>query len=160
MKLRAACGVVWAGMILAFAGQAGAAREDAPALDTPAQAAVKKLPKEVVNAPAPRRFATRDSRNDEITNAVQMEEIRVYGQVDPEDYARRNTAMQQFRNRLEKERTYTPKEKTQMVLCLIGLCGMYGPEGIPLEPSVEARNEARKDQSTLQLSNQFRGTLQ
>lgn len=160
MNLRLACGAVFAGMLLSLTTFAAAIRENAPALDTPAQAAVKKLPKEVVNAPAPRRFATRDSRNDEITAAVQMEEIRVYGQVDPEDYAKRNTAMQQFQNRLENDRPMTPKEKTQLALCLIGLCAMYGPDGLPREPSLAERGDARKNLSTIQLNTQFRGTLQ
>ena len=129
-------------------------------LDTQAQAAVRKLPREVVNAPPPRRFATRDSRNDEISSAVQMEEIRVYGQVDPEDYARRNTNLQQFHSRLENDRPTTPKEKTKMLLCFIGLCANYGPDGLPREPSLDERSEARTNLTTTQLNGQFRGTLQ
>ena len=160
MNLRLACGAVCAGMLLSLSSHAAATRDETPALDTPAQAAVKKLPKEVVNAPVPRRFATRDSRNDEINAAVQMEEIRVYGQVDPEDYAKRNTAMQQFQNRLENDRPMTPKEKTQLALCLIGLCAMYGPDGLPREPTLAERGDARKNLSTIQLNTQFRGTLQ
>ncbi|MEP7156438.1 MAG: hypothetical protein ABI905_11740 [Betaproteobacteria bacterium] len=154
-----ACGVLltWASLALDAAAQAR--KTDDGALDTQAQAAVKKLPKEVVNAPAPRRFATRDVRNDGISPA-QMEEIRVYGQVDPEDYARRNTSMQQFHNRLENDRPSTPKEKTKALLCFIGLCANYGPDGLPREPSLDERSEARTHLTTTQLNAQFRGTLQ
>jgi len=68
--------------------------------------------------------------------------------------------MAQFRERLEKDRPMTPKEKTQLALCFIGLCGIYGPDGLPREPSLDERREARSNQSTTQLNNQFRGALQ
>ena len=159
MNYLPACAMLLAGATFAFDTAAQAGKPDEGSLDTQAQAAVRKLPKEVVNAPPPRRFATRDVRNDEISPA-QMEEIRVYGQVDPEDYARRNTSMQQFHNRLEGDRPSTPKEKTKMLLCFIGLCANYGPDGLPREPSLDERSEARANLTTTQLNGQFRGTLQ
>ncbi len=156
MKARLACGLLW---LFAQGAQAGNTAE--PPLDSQAQAAVKKLPKEVVNAAPARRFATAD-KNEEAasTAAIRLEEIRIYDQVDPEDYARRNTDMQRFHDRLEKERPLTPKEKTKLVLCFIGLCANYGPDGIPREPTLAERNEARTTQSTAQLITQFRGTVQ
>ncbi len=156
MKHLLACGLLWGFTTSAQAGNV----VEAP-LDTPAQVAVKKLPKEVVTAPAPRRFATVD-KNEEAasTAAIRLEEIRVYDQMDPEDYARRKTDMQQFHDRLEKDRPMTPKEKTKLVLCFIGLCANYGPDGIPREPTPDERREARTTQSTAQLITQFRGTLQ
>lgn len=128
-------------------------------IDTPAQSLVRKLPADVIKAPAPKRFSSSDYYvNPRV--AVVMDEIRVYGQVEPEDYVRRVAPMQQFRNRLEKDRPMTPKEKTQAVLCVIGLCGVYGPDGIPPEVSAAERSEQRLGQTTTQLNGQFRGTQQ
>lgn len=129
------------------------------AIETPAQSLVRKLPGDALKAPVTKRFSSSDYYvNPRV--AVVMDEIRVYGQVEPEDYVRRVAPMQQFRNRLEKDRPMTPKEKTQAVLCVIGLCGVYGPDGIPPEVSAAERSEQRLSQSTTQLNGQFRGTQQ
>lgn len=127
-------------------------------LDTPAQAAAKRLPKVWVNQ-TPQRFSAADkARVDVVTR---LDEILIYGQIEPEDYiGARKSPMMQFRDRLERDRPMTPKEKTQLALCFIGLCGIYGPDGTPIEPSLEARSEARLNQSTTQLNSQFKGTLQ
>jgi hypothetical protein len=127
-------------------------------LDTPAQAAAKRLPKVWVNQ-TPQRFSAADkARVDVVTR---LDEILIYGQVEPEDYSGpRKSPMMQFRDRLERDRPMTPKEKAQLALCFIGLCGIYGPDGAPIEPSLDARSEARLNQSTTQLNSQFKGTLQ
>lgn len=127
-------------------------------LDTPAQAAARKLPKQFLYA-KPQRFSEADkTRVDAVTR---LDEILIYGQVEPEDYVGpKKTPFVQFRERLEKDRPMTPREKAQLALCFIGLCGIYGPEGIPLEPGIAERNEARTNQSTTQLNSQFRGTQQ
>ena len=127
-------------------------------LDSPAQAAAKRLPKVWVNQ-TPQRFSAADkARADVVTR---LDEILIYGQVEPEDYiGARKSPMMQFRDRLERDRPMTPKEKTQLALCFIGLCGIYGPDGAPVEPSLDARSEARLNQSTTQLNSQFKGTLQ
>lgn len=91
---------------------------------------------------------------------IRLDEITVYGQVEPEDYVRRRNKMQEFRARLENDRRMTPKEKAQLALCLLGFCGLYGPEGIPLEGTAADRTEARVMQSTTQLNGVARGTLQ
>ena len=156
MKYLLAC------VLLLLYGHGAQASNDVDAtLDTPAQAAVRKLPKEFINVAPTRRFSTRDD-NEEAASmaAIRLEEIRVYDQMDPEDYVRRRTALQQFQTRLEKDRPMTPKEKTQLAMCFIGLCAIYGPDGIPREPSLAERSEARTNQSTAQLITQFRGTLQ
>lgn len=126
--------------------------------DTPARLFIRKLPPEAAKAPEPKRFV-----NDYYVNprsAQVLDEIRVYGQAEPEDYVRRVAPMQKFRERLERDRPMTPKEKTQLVLCMAGFCGIYGPEGIPLEGTAADRSEARLSQSTTQLNGQFRGTVQ
>ena len=68
--------------------------------------------------------------------------------------------MMQFRARLAGDVPLTPAKKVQLALCLIGLCSIYGPDGIPEGDSPEARADARLYQSTTQLNAQFRGTLQ
>ncbi|MBL8512460.1 MAG: hypothetical protein JNJ55_00595 [Betaproteobacteria bacterium] len=89
-----------------------------------------------------------------------LDEIVIYGQVDPEDYVRRRSKFLAFRDRMASERPMTPKERTQALLCLIGLCGRYGPDGLPYEPTAAQRNEARAQATTTQLNSLFRGTLQ
>ncbi len=92
---------------------------------------------------------------------TRLDEIFIYGQVDPEDYAGPGKSpIVKFRERLDKDRPMTPREKARLALCLIGLCANYGPDGIPREPSREERREARINQSTTQLNSQFNGTLQ
>ena len=127
-------------------------------LDTPAQTTAKKLPEDFVNV-KPQRFSEADKTR--VDTVTRLDEILVYGYVDPEDYVgQKKTPVMQFRERLERDRPMTPKEKAQLALCLIGLCGIYGPDGIPREPSLAERSEARIHQSTTQLNSQFRGTQQ
>ena len=127
-------------------------------LDTPAQTAAKKLPEDFVNV-KPQRFSEADKTR--VDTVTRLDEILVYGYVDPEDYVgEKKTPVMQFRERLERDRPMTPKEKARLALCLIGLCGIYGPDGIPREPSLAERSEARIHQSTTQLNSQFRGTQQ
>jgi hypothetical protein len=64
-----------------------------------------------------------------------------------------------FRATLDKQRPMTPKEITQLGLCFIGLCGIYGPDGISSETSAIDRAEDRKNAPTVELS-RVRGTLQ
>jgi hypothetical protein len=69
--------------------------------------------------------------------------------------------MAAFREKLERERPMTPKEKAQLALCFIGLCGAhYGPEGIPVENTASTRGEKSARKSSLELSQQFRGAFQ
>ena len=132
--------------------------ESGKSLETPAQAAAKKLPRHLLNA-TPQRFSAADkSRIDAITR---LDEITVYGYIEPEDYvAPKKAAMMQFRDQLERDRPMTPWEKIRLPLCLVGLCANYGPDGIPREPSLDERNKARINQSTTQLNGQFRSTVQ
>jgi hypothetical protein len=112
-----------------------------------------------LKAPAPRRFASGDYVNPR--TAILMDEIRVYGQVEPEDFVRRKQgAMAPLRARLENDRPMTPADKVKLALCFVGLCGVYGPDGLPREPSLDERNDARTNQSNAQLNSQFRGALQ
>ncbi|MBL8522651.1 MAG: hypothetical protein JNN20_03065 [Betaproteobacteria bacterium] len=139
---------------------AGASKDALPAaaMDTPAQTAAKKLPKDFVNA-KPQRFSAEEKRR--VETITRLDEILVEGQIDPEDYVGPKKApMMQFRDRLEKDRPMTPKEKAQLALCFIGLCGIYGPDGVPVEPSRDAKRDERLNQSTTQLNSQFRGTVQ
>ena len=127
-------------------------------LDTPAQTAAKKLPEDFVNV-KPQRFSEADKTR--VDTVTRLDEILVYGYVDPEDYVgQKKTPVMQFRDRLERDRPMTTKEKARLAICLIGLCGIYGPDGIPREPSLAERSEARIHQSTTQLNSQFRGTQQ
>jgi len=122
-------------------------------LDSPAQAAAKQLPRQLLSA-GPQRFSEADKTR--VDTVTRLDEIIIYGQVEPEDYvAPRKAPFVQFRERLEKDRPMTPKEKAQLALCVIGLCSV-----IPREPSLEERNKARTNRSTTQLNSQFRGTLQ
>ena len=128
------------------------------ALDSPAQAAMKKIATPVPGAPSLRVADAEKIHPDLI---ARLEEIRVYGRNEPEDYVGpKKSPMMQFRARLEKDVRLTPAKKAQLALCLIGLCSIYGPDGIPEGDSPEARADARLYQSTSQLNAQFRGTLQ
>ena len=92
---------------------------------------------------------------------ARLEEIRVYGRNEPEDFVGpRKSPLMQFRARLEKDVTLSPAKKTQLALCYIGLCSIYGPERIPLGDSPEIRADAHLYQTTTQLNAQFRGTVQ
>ena len=127
-------------------------------LDSPAQVAMKRLT--TPDAPArPVRIAAAEVTHPDLV--TRLEEIRVYGRNEPEDFVGpKKSPLMQFRARLEKDITLSPAKKTQLALCFIGLCGIYGPEGIPLGDSPQARADARLYQSTTQLNAQFRGTLQ
>lgn len=133
-----------------------AATIPAPALDNTAQSFIRKLPTEALKTPPPKRFSSGDYQNPR--TALVLDEIRVYGQVEPEDYTRRKPAMTAFRERLERDRPLSIKEKAQRAMCFIGLCARYGPDGAPVELGVEERNEANLSLSTLQRGT--RGTLQ
>ena len=150
----------WVGVLLALSWPTGtpAIAPSADPLDTPAQTAAKKLPRQFTHT-APQRFSKADkARIDAVTR---LDEILIYGTVEPEDYVGPKKApIVQFRERLEKDRPLTPKEKARLALCFIGLCGIYGPDGIPLEPDIAERNQARTIQSTTQLNSQFHGTIQ
>ena len=122
-------------------------------LDTPAQSFIRKLPADALKEPPKRRFNSGDYVNPRV--AIVLDEIRVYGQIEPEDFTRKKSPLAQFRERLEKDRPMTPAEKVKLALCFIGLCG-----GVPVELSPEDRAEARLSQTTTQLNAQFRGTLQ
>ena len=138
-----------------------AAAINAPPVDplaTPAQAAVRSVAKVVPNS-VPPRFSVADKNR--VESITRLDEILVYGHLEPEDFVgAKKSPMMQFRARLERDRPMTPKEKAQLALCFIGLCGIYGPDGAPIEPSLDERRDARINQSTTQLNSQFRGTLQ
>ena len=128
------------------------------ALDSPAQAAIRKLKTPAGKVQRVKVAAAEIAHPDLVTR---LEEIRVYGRNEPEDYVgRKISPMMQFRARLERDVPWSPAKKAQMALCMIGLCSIYGPEGIPLGDSPEVRADARLYQSTTQLNAQFRGTLQ
>ena len=127
-------------------------------LDSPAQAAVRNLKTPDEKARPVKVAAAEIVHPDLVTR---LEEIRVYGRNEPEDYVgRKISPMMQFRARLERDVPWSPAKKAQMALCMIGLCSIYGPEGIPSGDSPEVRADARLYQSTTQLNAQFRGTLQ
>lgn len=129
-------------------------------LDSPAATMIKKIPKDVVNSRAPKRFSQAELA-EEIEAALRNpDEIRVFANRDPEDVVRKPTAFAQFRNKLEKDRPMTPAEVTKAVICFItGACAMeYGPDGAPIENTAYSRSE-RKIRSTLE-SSRMRGTLQ
>jgi PhoH-like ATPase len=128
------------------------------AFDSPAQVAIKRL--KTPDAPArPAQLAAAEIAHPDLI--TRLEEIRVYGRNEPEDFVGpKKSPLMQFRARMEKDVPLSPAKKTQLALCFIGLCSMYGPEGIPLGDSPEVRADARLYQSTIQLNAQFRGTLQ
>lgn len=156
---------------VAHANNAPAAANDtaAPAAPTPftlpdsaAQAAIKKLPKEVVNARRAKRFSLAEQAAQEESAERGIDEIVVYGSGDPEDFVSKRPPMLAFRDRLDRTPApMSPAQMTQATLCLIGLCGKgYGPEGIPIEGTASTRAEKNKDRSALQQTLQFRGTFQ
>lgn len=130
-------------------------------IESPAAAAIRKLPKENVLAPKPRRFSLAEQREEELVTARGLDEITVFGARDPEDVIKKLPPMLAFRERMDRERPMTPKEKTQLVLCFIGLCSRnYGPDGAPVESKAFTRGEQAAGKTSLELSQQFRGTLQ
>ncbi len=119
------------------------------ALDSPAQAAARKLADNTRNGvQAPRLAPEAKIHPDLITR---LEEIRVYGRNEFEDFVgSKLSPLMQFRARLKNDVPLSPAKKAQRALCFIGLCSSYGPEGIPLGDSPERRAEARLVQSTVQ----------
>lgn len=107
-----------------------------------------------------RALPVADPRQSVQANPAMLDEIVIYGQVDPEDFVRRRSKFLALRDRLDAERPSTPKEKAQALFCLIGLCGIYGPDGLPVEPKIADRAERRTLATTTQLNSMFRGTLQ
>ena len=127
-------------------------------LDSPAQTAVRSL-KTPAEKARPVRIAKAEIAHPDLV--TRLEEIRVYGRNEPEDYVgRKISPMMQFRARLERDVPLSPAKKTQLLLCMIGLCSIYGPDGIPAGDSPERRADVRLNQSTTQLNAQFHGTLQ
>lgn len=139
-----------------------APRVDANALESPGAAAVRKVPREILNLAKPKRFSLEARRAEEEAAKQQIDEIRVFGQRDPDDVVKpKKPPIQALRERLEKDRPMTPAEKAKLALCLIGLCAAnYGPEGIPVEGKAFTRGESGAGKSSLEMSQQFRGTLQ
>ena len=132
------------------------------AFESPAQAALRRLSSgdgDRESSSRLRRIPEAEKNHPDLV--TRLEEIRVYGRNEPEDFVGpKKSPLMQFRARLERDVPLSPAKKVQVALCLIGLCGIYGPEGIPLGDSPEVRAEARLYQSTTQLNAQFRGTLQ
>ena len=117
-------------------------------LDSPAQVAMRQLNSKDASPRMPRPSNEAKIHPDLITR---LEEIRVYGRNEPEDFVGPTLSpLMQFRARLENDVPLSPAKKTQRALCFIGLCSIYGPEGIPLGDSPERRAEARLVQSTVQ----------
>ena len=130
-------------------------------LDSPGAIALRKLSKDVINAPKPKRFSLEAQREQERSVGSNTEEILVLGDRETEDVISKRVGMAAFREKMERERPMTPKEKAQLALCLIGLCGAgYGPEGIPLENTAYTRGEKGAKKTVLEQSLQFRGTYQ
>ncbi len=131
-------------------------------LDTPAQAAFKKIPKDFLGSVKPKRFSLEEKEAQEQAAKFGIDEIRVYALREPEEVSvSKRPPILAFRDKMDRERPMTPKEKAQLVLCFIGLCGAnYGPEGILVEDKAYSRGELNSKKSTLELSQQFRGTLQ
>ena len=131
-------------------------------LDGTAARMIKTVPKEIINAPKAKRFSLAARHDEDQATARYAEEIRVFGDRDPEDVTSpKRTPMLAFRDKLEREKTLTPKDITMMGLCFIGLCGAhYGPDGAPVEDRAFTRAETKKNKSSLEMSQQFRGTYQ
>jgi hypothetical protein len=131
-------------------------------LASPAAKMIKKVPKNEINAPKPKRFSNAAAAEEDRKLAGMTESITVVSERDPEDInAAKRPPMLVFRERLENERHSTPYEKAQTVLCILGFCGKgYGPEGAPVENRAYTRAEKKVDKSSLEMSKQFTGTYQ
>jgi len=129
-------------------------------LESPAAAALRKLPKEFVNSPKARRFSLAAQRDEDTASARPPEEFIVRAERDPEDVLRKKSGMQNLRERLERDRPMTLAEKSKLALCFIGLCADYGPDGAPHEDKTFSRSEQAAKRSTLEMTQQFRGTYQ
>jgi hypothetical protein len=124
-------------------------------LDSPAATQIKKVPRDVINARAPRRFSQAEQREEIEAAKRNVDEIRVYADRDPEDVARSKSGFVQLRERMENDKPLTPAQIAQGALCFIGLCANYGPDGAPPEPARESTAKARREQSTTQQSRLF-----
>jgi hypothetical protein len=124
-------------------------------LDSPGAIALRKLSKDVINAPKPKRFSLEAQREQERSVGSNTEEILVLGDRETEDVISKRVGMAAFRDRLARERPSTPKEKIQRALCFVGLCAVE-----PVVITAFTRAEQGTDKSSLELSKQFRGTLQ
>ncbi len=140
-------------LLAALCGPVAAEEPPTGLPDSVARAYVRDLAtRHALPKPGPRQAGAEPS--------LLLDEVVIYGQVDPEDFVRRRSRFLAFRDRLQAERPATPKERTQALLCLIGLCGVYGPDGLPVEPAAPERAEGRRLASSTQLNSMFRGTLQ
>ncbi len=85
-----------------------------------------------------------DLKHASASEAIQhLEEIRVHGAIEPEDYvAPKRAPMLEFRARLDRQRPRTPQEIVKGALCMVGLCA-----GLPPEVAPEQRTEARTRQT-------------
>ena len=149
-------------MVIAAPMMAAAAQLRDAELDNAAAKLIKSVPKEILLAPRAKRYSQAARQEEDEAAAHTIEEIRVFGDRDPEDVGNpKRPPMLAFRDKLEREKTYTPKEITMGVLCFIGLCGAnYGPDGAPVEDRAFTRAEKGTKKSSLELSRQFRGTYQ
>ena len=130
-------------------------------LDSPGAIALRKLSKDVINAPKPKRFSLEAQRQQELATPSGPEEIIVRADRDPDDVISTRARMEAFRDKLERERPMTPKEKAQLALCFVGLCAAnYGPEGIPVENTAYTKGEKGAKKTFLEQSLLFRGTYQ
>lgn len=133
-------------------GALGTELVEASTLLSPAARAIQKIP---LATPAEKVLPVSKADAAKLKPHLTLDEIRIYGQREPEDFTRPKRApMLVFRDRLDRERPETPAESTSRYLCYIGLCG-----GIPNEVGVEERMDIRTRQSTTQLQ-AMRGTLQ
>ncbi|MCA3003154.1 MAG: hypothetical protein ING66_06730 [Rhodocyclaceae bacterium] len=146
---------VCAWLLLTPVGSAAADLLKPTDLDSPGAIALRKLSKDVINAPKPKRFSLEAQREQERSAASNTEDILVLADRETDDVISKRVGMAAFRDRLARERPSTPKEKVQRALCFIGLCAVE-----PVENTAFTRAEQGTDKSSLELSKQFRGTLQ
>ncbi len=141
--------------------------------DSPAREKFNALPKDVVKEIAleTRKIARADalktpasiaeaSTRPAAENLQKLDEIRVFGRVDPEDYvAPKRPPMLVFRATLDAQRPATPAEIACGLMAIVGLCWHYDRDGAILGPDPAARAEDRKNNTSLGNS-RTRGTLQ
>jgi len=129
--------------------------------EAPASAAIKKVPRTVLNAPSPKRFSLEALKAEEDL-LKREDEITVFGLRDPEDVvSAKKPPILALRATLEKQKNRTPADWAKMALAIIGLGGAnYGPEGIPVEDKTFSRGESGAKKTSIDLLQQFRGTLQ
>jgi hypothetical protein len=117
----------------------------------------KEIRAEALKLPPKQNAETRPAAE----NILKLEEIRVFGKVDPEDYVPPKPApMLQFRATLDGQRPRTPYESTMQVVCFFIACIPYDKNGNPIIDYDPAHRQLmRKNATTVELS-QMRGTLQ